>query len=103
MDTFDKDYTLNSFVALMITEHSLNAFFAHCPDFSYQEIELLKELIQFKVTLEDIDNAIAAKDITNEYTHYGSGDRERGFLMEYIKERYEQAEYFLELDKCTTD
>ena len=69
MDTFDKDYTLNSFVALMITEQSLNAFFAHCPDFSYQEIELLKELIRFKVTLEDIDKQLQQRtSLTNTLT-----------------------------------
>jgi len=106
MDKFDKEYTLSSFVALIITKHSLVAFFAKCPDFSYQELELLKALIEYDVTLEDIDNAIAAKDITKEFTRNGSGNREREFLMEYIEERYKTAKRLLELERsepCTTD
>jgi hypothetical protein len=40
-------------------------------------------------TLEEIDNAIREKDFTNQLTDFGSGKRERGFVMDWIKEVWE--------------
>lgn len=87
---FDKDYTLDCFVALVITEYSLTSFFGKCPDFSVQETFLIQQLQKFGVTLEEVDNAIANKDFTGQFVHYGSGDRERGFTMEWITERWNE-------------
>lgn len=85
-NSFDKEYTLNTLVLLVITQYSLNPFFGETPDTSVQESFLIKELKRFGCTLDEIDNAIACHDFTNSLTHYGSGDRERGFVMEYIEE-----------------
>ena len=85
-NSFDKEYTLDTLVSLVITQYSFNSFFNEAPDTSVQESFLIKELKRFGCTLDEIDNAIAKKDFTNQLTHYGSGDRERGFVMEYIEE-----------------
>ena len=87
---FDKEYTLDCFVALVITEYGMTSFFGECPDFSVQETFLIQQLQKFGITLEEVDNAIACKDFTGQFVHYGSGDRERGFTMEWITERWNE-------------
>lgn len=87
-NSYDKEYTLDALVALIIAQYSLNSFFNEAPDVSVQELFLLKELKRFGCTLDEIDNAIAVHDFTNQLTHYGSGDRERNFVMEYIEEQW---------------
>ena len=87
MNIFEKDYMLDTFVAMVITQYNLAQVFSdETPDFSLYMADMVKQLQKMGVTLDEIDKAIAKKDFTNMLTHVGSGDRERSFVMEYIEE-----------------
>lgn len=86
MDIHDKDFMLDTLVSLEITKYCLTSVFAKTPDVSVQETMLISVLIELGCTIEEVDNAIRDKDFTNMLTDYGSGKRERGFVMDWIKE-----------------
>lgn len=64
---FTKDFTLDSFVSLIITESCLTSFFATHPDFSAQEILLIQNLQNYGVTLKDVKRELELKDFTNQF------------------------------------
>ena len=87
----DKDCTLDALVVFVLADHWHTAFFAKQIDFSYELTELCKALQDYGVTLDDVETAIKYKDFTNQLTSYGSGDRERGFVMEYLEDIWDNA------------
>jgi len=87
MNIFDKDYMLDTFVAMVIAQYNLGQVFSdEIPDFSQYMADMVEQLKKMGVTLDEIDNAIAEKDFTNMLTNVGSGRRERSFVMEHIEE-----------------
>lgn len=83
----DTDVLLNTLTSMAITSYNLGIMGIDI-DMSIQFSEITKELKNRGVTLEQIDESIKAKDFTNMLTDYGSGNRERGFVMDVIKEYY---------------
>lgn len=85
----DTSYLLNVLTSMAITSYNLGAMgIEH--DLSIQFSEITKELKDRGVTLEQIDENIMRKDFTKMLVNYGSGNRERGFLMEAIEEYYNE-------------
>lgn len=90
INIFDKDVMLDALVSLEITKYNLASIFDDTPDLTLQEEVLLRSLKSMGCTLKEIDDAIRVKDFTHQLTDQGSGPRERRFVMEWIKERYEE-------------
>lgn len=90
----DTDFLLDTLAAMIIAQYSYNScrLTDDCWDASIQEHAIVHELKKRQVTLKQIDDRIAAKDFTGQLTRYGSGNRERGFVMEYIEEIYNEEE-----------
>lgn len=89
MKNEDTSYLLNVLTSMAITSYNLGAMgIEH--DLSIQFSEITKELKNRGVTLEQIDKNIMQKDFTNMLTDYGSGNRERDFLMEVLEEYYNE-------------
>ena len=89
MKSEDTDYLLDVLTSTAITSYNLGAMGIEC-DLSIQLSEITKELKNRGITLEQIDKNIMQKDFTKILVNYGSGDRERGFLMEVIEEYYNE-------------
>ena len=60
----DKDFLLNSYVSILITENALNIIFAKSPDFKTQKIYLIQELQENGVTLDDVKTRLKENDFT---------------------------------------
>ena len=91
MELLDKESYLDALVVFVLAERWHQSLFAQPVDFNYEIIELCKALQKYGVTLDDVETAIKYKDFTNQLTSYGSGDRERGFVMEYLEGLWDSA------------
>lgn len=81
---------LDTFVLMIIAQYnyiSLGLAEDSC-DQSLQLKALLTKLKAAGVTLQQIEQRIIDRDFTNALTKVGSGNRERDFIMDYIKEQY---------------
>ena len=87
MKSEDTSYLLDVLTSMAITRYNLGVMGIDA-DLSIQFSEIIKELKNRGVTLEQIDVNIMQKDFTKMLVNYGSGNRERGFLMEVIEEYY---------------
>ena len=87
MKSEDTSYLLDVLTSMAITSYNLGVMGIDT-DLSIQFSEIIKELKNRGVTLEKIDENIMQKDFTKMLVNYGSGNRERGFLMEIIEEYY---------------
>lgn len=87
MKSEDTSYLLDVLTSMAITSYNLGVMGIDT-DLSIQFSEIIKELKNRGVTLEQIDKNIMQKDFTKMLINYGSGNRERGFLMEGIEEYY---------------
>lgn len=97
MNLFDKEFMLDSLVSLEITMYSMSAIFDTTPDVSVQETMIISALKHLGCTLEEVENAIKEKDFTKQLTDFGSGKRERGFVMDWVKEVWDTCENY---SKC---
>ena len=89
MKSEDTDFLLNTITSMAITCYSLGTMGIDF-DLSIPYSEIIKELKNRGVTLEQIDENIKTKDFTNMLTSWGSGNRERGYVMEVIEEYYNE-------------
>lgn len=87
MKSEETSYLLDVLTSMAITSYNLGVMRIDT-DLSIQFSEIIKELKNRGVTLEQIDKNIMQKDFTKMLVNYGSGNRERGFLMEIIEEYY---------------
>ena len=83
---YDKEFMLDSLTALVISNYCCSSIFKEFPDTSLYIRELCKALKELGVTIEEVDNALKCNDFTNQLTPYGSGNRERGFVIEALEE-----------------
>lgn len=83
----DTEFLLNTLVSMAITSYNLGTMSINI-DLSFHFYRIIKELKKRGVTLAQIDESIKTKDFTNMLTIYGSGNRERSFVMEGIEEYY---------------
>lgn len=80
---------LNTLTAMVIASYCYGIIDANNSwDQSVQVTKLIRTLKQRDVSLKDIELSIIKNDFTGMLTHVGSGDRERGFVMDYIEEIY---------------
>lgn len=88
------NFLLDTLVAMAIAQYSYKScgLTDDCWDASIQEHAIIHELKSRGISLKDIDDRLVDRDFTGQLTHYGSGDRERGFVMEYIEEIYNEEE-----------
>lgn len=82
---FSKEFTLKTYVSLIITKYALVDFFATSPDLSTQEITLIQNLQNYGVTLEEIDQELKLRDFTDKFTD----DCARQEVMEAVKVRWD--------------
>lgn len=82
---YDREFMLDSLTALVISNISCSSIFKEFPDTSLYIRELCKALKELGVTIEEVDNALK-RDFTGQLTPYGSGNRERGFVIEALEE-----------------
>ena len=87
MKNEDTDVLLNTLTSMAITCYNLGVMGVDF-DLSIPFSELTQELKHRGITLEQIDESIKNKDFTGMLTDCGSGNRERCFVMESIKEYY---------------
>ena len=87
MDEADTNNLLDTITSMVITCYNLRTMSIDF-DLSIPFITITKELKHRGVTLEQIEESIKNKDFTNMLTDCGSGNRERGFVMEVIEEYY---------------
>lgn len=83
---YDKEFMLNSLTALVISNYSCSSIFKEFPDTSLYIRELCKALKDQGVTIEEVDKSLKHNDFTGQLLPYGSGNRERGFVIEALKE-----------------
>lgn len=86
---YDTDFLVDTLTAMTISTYCAGSMGLNWNQ-SKAEHEIIKELAKRGITPSVIDNRIAESDFTNMLTHYGSGDRERGFAMDYIKEVFDE-------------
>ena len=89
MKSEDADFLLNTVTSMAITCYNLGTMGMDF-DLSIPYSEIIKELKNRGITLEQIEESIKTKDFTNMLTNYGSGNRERGYVMEVIEEYYNE-------------
>lgn len=89
MENEDTTFLLDTLTSMAITCYNLSTMGMNF-DLSIQYSEIIKELKKRGVTLEQIDENIKEKDFTNMLTNWGSGNRERGYVMEVIEEYYNE-------------
>lgn len=87
MNNEDTDFLLNTLTSMAITSYNLGTMGIDF-DLSIQFSKIVKELKNRGITLNQIDESIKTKDFTNMLTNWGSGNRERGYVMEVIEEYY---------------
>lgn len=92
MNDEDTDFLLNTLTSMAITCYNLGTMGIDF-DLSIPFSKIVKELKNRGVTLNQIDESIKTKDFTNMLTSWGSGNRERGYVMEVIEEYYYDYEY----------
>lgn len=85
----ETDFLIDTVTLILITHYNLSVIMLEPPvDFSLQLHKLIQELKNRGVEPDEIDENIKNKDFTNMLTAYGSGNREREFVMEYVEEVY---------------
>ena len=87
----ETDFLVDTLTAMCIAQYCVQTIELEPPmDMSLQMHDIIKELQERNVEPSVIDKNIRDKDFTNMLTSHGSGNRERGFVMEYIEEVYEE-------------
>lgn len=81
---------LDTFVLMIIAQYSYTSLGLNEDgwDQSLQLKAVLTELKAQGITPKDIEQRIKDRDFTDALTDVGSGNRERGFIMDYIEEMY---------------
>lgn len=92
----ETDFLLDTLAAMCIAQYCFSSCLAGDEqdlqwDQSLAVYAIVKTLKERGVNVpEALDSIIKEKDFTNMLTSYGSGNRERGFVIEYIEEVYDE-------------
>ena len=90
----ESNLMLDTFVLMIIAQYSYTSLGLDEDgwDQSLQMKAVLTKLKAQGITLKDIEQRIKDRDFTDALTNIGSGNRERGFVMDYIEEMYSDIE-----------
>lgn len=89
-DPSELNHMLDTFVLMILAQYNYTSLGLDEDDWdqSLQSKALLAKLKAAGVTLKQIEQRIKDRDFTGSLTDVGSGNRERGFVMDYIEEQY---------------